>query len=91
MTLNKIKQFFLKLWGKMRPYIALILTFLSGLVCLFVLGRKTRQKSTYDVLKANQEKREKNAEKIQKNVNEIEKDTENLINDFEKRRLKRRE
>ena len=87
---SKIKSFFSQLRQKTKPYVGYIAAFLGGLICLILFGRKTRYVSSYEDLKANQEKREKEATKVTENAEKIKENTDQLVNDYYKRKNERR-
>lgn len=87
---SKIKEISSHLWQKTKPYVGYIAAFLGGLVCLILLGRKIRYVSSYEDLKANQEKREKEAAKVVENAEKVKENTDQLINDYYKRKNERR-
>lgn len=87
---NKIKSFFSWLWQKVKPYVGYIAAFLGGLICLILLGRKTRYVSSYEELRDSQEKREKEAAKVVGDAEKIKENTDQLVNDYYKRKNKRR-
>ena len=87
---SKIKEILSRLWQKAKPYVAHICVFLGGLICLILLGRKTRYVSSYEDLKANQEKREKEASKVTENADKVKENTDQLIEDYYKRKNERR-
>lgn len=88
--LSKIKGFLSRLWQKTKPYVGYIAAFLAGLVCLILLGKKTRYVSSYEDLKANQEKRKKEAAKVTENAEKVKENTDQLIEDYYKRKNERR-
>ena len=88
--LSKIKGFLSRLWQKTKPYVGYIAAFLGGLICLILLGRKTRYVSSYEDLRASQEKREKEAAKVVENAEKVKENTDQLVNDYYKRKNERR-
>ena len=83
-----MKQFFQKIFQKVKPYLGYIAAFL-GAVVGFIFWRSKRTSSTVDELKKQQDIRDEKTDEIMKETDYILKDADEKIKDMMEKRNER--